>query len=77
MLLFKNFIFCFILKEKENSNSTTIIDGIVQEADSLLPPRHRKRSRSVKITSSISTGNKKCPLLFHFKERRLAKNWVN
>lgn len=34
------------------------MEGTFQEADSTLPSRHRKRSRSVKVTTStFSTGN--------------------
>ncbi|GFG40605.1 hypothetical protein Cfor_06642, partial [Coptotermes formosanus] len=50
----------YIMKDngKENSNSTTVMEDTFQEADSTLHSRHRKRSRSAKVTSSIlSTGN--------------------
>jgi hypothetical protein len=53
--------------------------GTVQEADSTLHSRHRKRSRSAKVTSSMfSTGNIKVLFLSLLrKEGRLAKNWSN
>lgn len=58
LFLCKHFIFCFVSKGKENSNSTTVMEDTFQEADSTLHSRHRKRSRSAKVTSSIlSTGN--------------------
>jgi borealin len=37
---------------KENSNNKVVMEGTFQEADSTLPSRHRKRSRSVKVTTS-------------------------
>jgi hypothetical protein len=33
------------------------MEGAIQEADSTLHTRFRKRSRSAKVTSSFSTGN--------------------
>jgi hypothetical protein len=40
------------------------MEGTFQEADSTLPSRHRKRSRSAKVTSStLSTGNIKALFL--------------
>jgi hypothetical protein len=66
LYFYLNLILCFILKGEFNSNDTTVMEGSVQEADTPLKSRHRKRTRCVTVTSStVSTGRPNLKLQKH------------
>jgi hypothetical protein len=66
LFVLSNQKFCFILKGLLSSKNTTLMGKSVEEADTSLKPRHRKRYRCETVTSSAaSTGKVKTFLFFH------------
>lgn len=57
------------LKGEFNSNDTTVMESSVQEADTALKSRHRKKTRCGTVTSStVSTGRPNLKLKILLKE---------